>query len=548
MSANNDGTGPDNYMANAHARAVLEWPFAAPLRRRMTDDGAVPASGDEDGPPCTGPTNPWANPDWHQECPPLIGMWGRGALIGVHVRAAATAPLVGVLGPSRGARVTNSVLEVVGREPGNETRGPVNVSNALWIGNASDFAVFNNTILHIAAGAEKPGGNYGGKTTPAPCGQDSPNVYGFFFTNGAHDGLVLNNTVVMGCNGWGTQSSENVLVEGNTFTSVGLLGVQGSGFSSASSVPRAKQNAFLRNHVCGTNAATGKHKTIPNPWNNYPWNYGPKADPLNPMESLTSDGSYGGYFGHAVQSVLGTVTLAGPVTANPSAPPSPRGHGWKEAALVVVSGTGTGQIRTVASNAENTTVVRLNKPLTTPVDPTSVVAIAPWVGRWLVAGNKFANGTSVQTYGITLHAIFADNTLHNMSKSVQVTPAGICLTSLQYGSGVMPNVYFEVTGNTQVYSEGVHLRGSTMNGTIMLTYGFAIRNNTHTVPLPVEYLMDHNGEGREAGAQISVGDGCKSGVVEWNRLETAVAEGVPANATIQLVEGTGVVQRQNTLT
>ena len=532
-------------------RAVLEWPLAAPSRRHTTD-GTV--SSDDaftqyDRLPCTGPTTPWANPDWHRECPPLIGIWARGALVGVHVRAASTAPLVGVIGPSNGALITQSVIEVVGREPGNQTRGPVNVSNALWIGNASGFTIVNNTILHIAEGAEKPGGNYGGQDTPAPCGQYSPNVYGFFFTNGAHDGSVINNTVVMGCNGWGTQSSENVIVEGNTFTSVGLLGVQGSGFSSASSVPRAKQNAFLRNQVRGTNAATGKHKTTPNPWNNYTWNYGPKADPLNPMESLTSDGSYGGYFGYAVQSdaALGTLTLAGPVSVNPSTPPGPKGHGWKEAALVVVSGKGVGQIRSVVSNAENNTVVRLNKPLTTPVDQTSVVTIAPWVGRWLVVGNNFANGTSVQTYGITLHAIFADNTLHNMSKSVQVTPAGICLTSLQYGTGVMPNMYFEVTGNTQVYSEGVHLRGSIMNGTITLTYGFAIRNNTHSRPLPVEYLMDHNGEGRQAGAQISVGDGCKSGVVEWNRLEPAVMEGIPANATIQVIEGTGVVRRENEL-
>jgi hypothetical protein len=82
---------------------------------------------------------------------------------------------------------------------------------------------------------------YGGGDTPAPCGQHSPDNYAFFFSEGASDGAMFNNTFVMGCNGWGTQSHASIIIEGNNFTSVGKSGVEGSGFSSASTVPRATQ-------------------------------------------------------------------------------------------------------------------------------------------------------------------------------------------------------------------------------------------------------------------------------------------------------------------
>ena len=57
-----------------------------------------------------------------------------------------------------------------------------------------------------------------------------------------------------------------------------------------------------------------------------------------------------------------------------------------------------------------------------------------------VTGNAFSNGTSVQTYGITLQAIFANNSFENMTRSGQVDPAGLCLTSGGYGTGTMPNM------------------------------------------------------------------------------------------------------------
>ena len=107
------------------------------------------------------------------------------------------------------------------------------------------------------------------------------------------------------------------------------------------------------------------------------------------------------------------------------------------------------------------------------------------------------------------------------------------LTSLQYGSGVMPNVFFEITNNREYYSEGIHLRGNAVNGTT-LTYGFSIRGNKHVNPPPMEYLIDA-ALGIESGSQISVSRGCKSGLVEGNSLENPYRhQGIPDNQTIRV--------------
>ena len=517
----------------ARDRAIIRWKKAAP---RLPGSPKV----------CTGPTS---FSGWEAVCPPLVYGDRQFAIENVHIKAPATSALVGIMSPSKRAKILNSTLEVIGTEESTAGTSLVNVSNALWIGNASSFIVAGCNIFHIAEGAPRPGGEYGGHDTPAPCGQHSPNNYGFFFTEGAHDGIFFNNSVVLGCNGWGTQSSANMIVESNDFRSVGLNGLEGSGFSSASTVPRARKNVFLRNSVTGTNAATGKHHPDPeNPWSQA-MNYGPKADPLNPLETLTSDGSYGGYFGAAVNSAGTSITLASRVRPNPMNANKQRERGgWKQAAIVVIAGKGLGQVRTVTSNSENDTVVTINRPLTTQLDETSMVTIAPWVGQWIVAGNTFANGTSVQTFGITLHAIFADNELHNMTRSAQVDPSGICLTSLQYGSGVMPNIFFEITNNNQFYSEGIHLRGNAVNGTT-LTYGFSIRGNKHIKPPPLEYLQD-TALGLESGSQISVSGGCKSGVVEGNSVDNPYKhEGISNNQTIRVDPmAFGVVQRCNSVT
>eukprot|EP00949_MAST-11_sp_MAST-11-sp1_P001550 g1550.t1 len=464
--------------AAANGRAHIVWSRAAP--NPVQENSAASH-------PCVGPGSFPNSSELLKICPPLV--WGNGtfALEHVHVKAPALSALVAILPPSKGARIVGSRLEVKGYSEVGEgsIRKYVNVSNSLWAANSSDFIVEDTIIEHVAEGAIAPGGQYGGSDTPAPCGQPSPNNYAFFFSQGSENALFRNNSIVMGCNGWGTQSSQNIVVEANEFRSVGLSGIGGSGFSSASTAPVAKQNALVRNTITGTNAATGKHKT-PNRWANLT-NFGPKADPLNPLEMVTSDGSYGGYFGAALSSNGTVIELSGPVAPNTKAPAA---LGWKRAALVVVDGKGLGQIRTITSAASHgETYVIIDSPMTTQLDSTSIITIVPWVGRWIVVGNRFQNGTSVQTYGSTLVAIVADNILSNMTRSAQVNPAGMCFTSLQYGTGIQPNLYVEVTRNTFVYSEGLHLRASMINGT-SLTYGFMIRSNLFKHPPPLDYVLN----------------------------------------------------------
>ena len=130
-----------------------------------------------------------------------------------------------------------------------------------------------------------------------------------------------------------------------------------------------------------------------------------------------------------------------------------------------------------------------------------------------------------------------------------MNPAGMCLTSLQYGSGVMPNIFFEVIRNQQFYSEGLHVRGSIINGTT-LTYGFVVRENVFSNPPPKGYyfnpvLGQQSGVSPSpenwvalmivflAGGQITVSAGAKSGVIEDNLMQDNFRQGVN-NGTIMV--------------
>ena len=92
----------------------------------------------------------------------------------------------------------------------------------------------------------------------------------------------------------------------------------------------------------------------------------------------------------------GRTVLASQVKPNPYKPNMPQ-RGREHAALVVVAGKGLGQIRTLTS---------FQKMKQVTIDELSLEADefqchnAPF-GQWIVAGNTFVGGTSVQTYGIT---------------------------------------------------------------------------------------------------------------------------------------------------
>lgn len=86
----------------------------------------------------------------------------------------------------------------------------------------------------------------------------------------------------------------------------------------------------------------------------------------------------------------------------------------------------------------------------------------------------------------------------------------------------MPNVFFEISGNRQHYSEGIHVRCNLWNDT-KLTYGFAIRGNILLMPPPDDYFgstsWPDSGLGRESGGIITVSANCQAGLIEDNAIE-----------------------------
>ena len=403
----------------------------------------------------------------------------------------------------------------------------VNVSNALHIGHASGFEVRGNTILHVAEGASRPtdpAHNYGGE--PAPCGQASPNNYAMRL-NTSSDGSLTDNVFVTGCHGYCAHSTQRLLLEGNTFQAVGLVGLEGSGFSSQSTGAFNRFTAFLRNRDVGVNAAfvNGSVHRM--------------AD-----ESFTSDGSYGGYFGLAAASATHLsnrsqhiLALQGEIQPNqcagehqgPFEPGFSNDCGWAGGALYVVQGTGAGQLRTVVAARTGSRFVEVDRPFSTALDQTSLVTLCTYIGDAVVAGNHFSNGTAVQYYGSAFHAVIADNVLANMTGS-QTVGGGIHFNSMRYGNGVQPNFAIEVRGNLLSYSDGIAISGgfnqSTWPGNSApertLTHGFIVRNNilrnVHIEKVGCGAQGCTGPQGRNWGNGIAISN-AHGGVVEANRVQ-----------------------------
>ena len=320
-----------------------------------------------------------------------------------------------------------------------------------------------------------------------------------------------------------------IWTENNSFIAVGEYGgIEGAGITPENDRPFAMQHAVLRNRFRGTNAAPGPHASQHNSawqqlWNDDVVNWGPKENPTVPLESLTSDGSRGGYFGlvhGSRERVDGSTVIALP----PGATTEPNlgvAAGWVGAAVVVLNGTGRGQIRTVISKCNATSTIHVDQSFSEPLDDSSLITLVPYVGQWLVAGNHFANGTTVQVFGIGLHVVMADNELHNMTCSGQVKPAGMVTTSTPYGTGIMPNFGVEIRNNYESSSEGIHVQATLFNSSLDLTYGFVMRNNSIANPPPHVYL-DNSGPGPTLvnnPGQLTVCSGARAGVVEGNRVE-----------------------------
>ena len=129
------------------------------------------------------------------------------------------------------------------------------------------------------------------------------------------------------------------------------------------------------------------------------------------------------------------------------------------AAIIVLSGPGVGQWRTVAAfrNGSGEGLITLDAPFDSFVDASSILAVVPRIGAKVVAGNNFSWTGVIQFYGTTLGGVFADNTLLNVNVHSQydsVNGASLRATGECY-YGAQPNFFTEMSGNTLVDSDGV---------------------------------------------------------------------------------------------
>ena len=231
-----------------------------------------------------------------------------------------------------------------------------------------------------------------------------------------------------------------------------------------------------------------------------------QVDAYYRYETFTSDGGVGGYSGKALRSNGTHVTLAHALSPRPNSPISsgsnrPLDDDWAEAVMVVLGGTGAGQIvRIVSSKGDQ---LELEAPPTVALDGSSELTVVPNAGQSILAGNVWVNGTSVDYYGVALELVFADNTLLNMrsrpcphcgdDKQLQDPIGGLTAHSLVYQSGQnapsMPNMRVEILGNTLIDTNGITIMAANcgINNSLQvtpvvptapLTQGFVVRRNT----------------------------------------------------------------------
>merc|ERR1712070_381285 len=78
-------------------------------------------------------------------------------------------------------------------------------------------------------------------------------------------------------------------------------------------------------------------------------------------------------------------------------------------AFCVLNGTNAGDCRRIAAGG-NASELMLDQPFAAPLDETSIVTTVPFQGRIAFVGNRYSDGGEVQTYGLALGCIMADNT------------------------------------------------------------------------------------------------------------------------------------------
>lgn len=204
-----------------------------------------------------------------------------------------------------------------------------------------------------------------------------------FYLFKARNAVVTNNTLSNGRDGWYSISgSDRVIFENNIVTAADLQGTGGS-VNALSSTVSASENIFL-----GRNTF--------------------KSMMGGDREAFTTDGPGGFYFGGAVNTEPNHLSLTGAPNEHVVSP------NWTGAVVMVVDGTGAGQVAGVTEFTQSQTppqmTVALDRPLAVALDATSVITINQMQQNYLIIDNLFEDaGVAAQTYGTALNHVIAGN-------------------------------------------------------------------------------------------------------------------------------------------
>ena len=362
---------------------------------------------------------------------PLVTLHNSSAiarLILLRVECANPTPVISIADGSMGVLVDN--VETRSQLSFNFTSN-VEVNNALYVGAATRFVIRHSVLEEDPARPGGPGLNGSAQNPqPVPCYNTGQANFVFFLASSS-DGVFENNTIRMGCNGWFGESARRIVLVENTFRATGFNVSEGSGFNTLGhGLPSTTDNALLRNLDVGNPLAYSDRD-----------------------ESFTSDGGIGAYFGPVVGE-LASVNVSLATALAKHAPNAARTvTNWSTAGLHVVSGPAAGLLMEVSSSEGKDVLLASALPIALSDEDTGT--IIPWEGRTVIAGNTYINGSSVGFFGAAMQVVIADNSLFDMVRSYAISPGGINLQSLHYGSGYQPSVYVSVERNDIRRSAGV---------------------------------------------------------------------------------------------
>ncbi|WP_141937901.1 glycosyl hydrolase family 28-related protein [Bradyrhizobium sp. UNPA324] len=298
---------------------------------------------------------------------------------------------------------------------------------------------------------------------------------------------------------WGWYSisgADRVIFENNEVTGADLQST-GGGINTLGKIDMFAQNvAFLHNRL-----------QMMNGWD---------------REAMTSDGPGGCYYGRvaAISHDRRVITLV-PPTSN-VVQDLERCVG---AGMFVLGGRGIGQVRRIQSIEGQT--IRIEDPLTAPLDSSSVISITTLQRNYLVVGNVFSDtGIAVQLFGSAVEHVIAEN--------VSRRTGGFLSRGLLYRQ-------FQPTWYNQFLNNRIE-EGDSFRDAILAVWGS--QKSPNAAPLSLATIIRSNvlaaGSHIEIRGYTKIAPGVRDVIVEGNHIQKQ-------DGAILVDEGAiGVLLRKNT--